>query len=84
MEEFVYRAINIRILLSSGFSENAAVFLAPLPFGIAHFHHLFSLRDDIDAMKREIPKKSNLMRLLNSISIYLYYRFWNLFWVCIA
>eukprot|EP00916_Digyalum_oweni_P026874 GHVL01044123.1.p1 GENE.GHVL01044123.1~~GHVL01044123.1.p1 ORF type:complete len:284 (-),score=13.17 GHVL01044123.1:15-866(-) len=41
VEEIVFRACFIPILLSSSLSPATVVFLAPLLFGLAHAHHIF-------------------------------------------
>ncbi|CAG0879979.1 unnamed protein product [Cyprideis torosa] len=39
-EEFIYRSAIVPVLKHGAFSDRTVVFLSPLMFGVAHFHHM--------------------------------------------
>jgi prenyl protein peptidase len=43
-EEIIWRGILIPLHLLAGFSGKETIFLTPLYFGIAHFHHMYEFR----------------------------------------
>ena len=60
LEEYTYRALNIRILLSSGMSSFWAVVIAPLAFGVSHLHFLFNSKKNSADFKRQVNIRRKL------------------------
>jgi prenyl protein peptidase len=51
VEEIAFRSCMLPIMIRAGFSQNAAIYITPIFFGLAHVHHLFLNSNDVVKLK---------------------------------
>ena len=76
IEEFLYRYCNGNLWINAEISTLKIIFVSPLIFGLAHFHHFFETPD----LKHKWKKA--LLRVLIQVGFTSLFGFWNQFcWV---